>query len=106
MCQRLLRIGEAMKGVVMSRLRTAKLTTDTFAVWRAEVNEMLGNNPKQHLGFVGGKDPYHELKMRATHENRVFNLIWEIEWNKSKNEFHLLEFLIREENPKLATNES
>jgi hypothetical protein len=99
-----LRISKTVAQLVAEKLKNAHLTWDAFHAWLDEVEFLLSDKPREVLEYIGGSQPFRQLKLTQEFEGRKFLTIWEIDWDRDNNLFALFEFSPIEQGPFLARN--
>lgn len=81
----------------MTQLAALGLPYPMFLSWKQALECRLSEDPQECLEFIpSGKDSFHESRLEEVVGPRRFQVIWEIEWDRSVDRFHVLEVTIDE----------
>lgn len=85
----------SVANLVKTKMDRLGLPFREFLSWKQTLEFNLQPDVEGQLKFVRSPtDSFHEYRSIETADNRRFNLVWELEWNRANRKLHLLDLRI------------
>jgi len=98
-----IRVDQAAEDICRKRFGACQIPLRLLEEWGKDAEFDLDENPNSKLEYIpahaSGKASYHQYKSSHSIGHRTFQVVWDLDWDKSENIFHLLDIHPIQRNP-------